>query len=73
MRIRPGDRTESASDLGKDDAANNSICSTRRDDSWTERFCLCRPSLSREELNHYLVVVRHPDAAKGVIVKFRPS
>lgn len=39
MRIRPGDRTESASDRGKDDAANNGICSMRRRDSSTERFC----------------------------------
>jgi len=39
MRIRPGDRIESASDRGKDDAANNGICSMRRDDSSTERFC----------------------------------
>ena len=30
MRIRPGDRIESASDRGKDDAANNGICSMRR-------------------------------------------
>jgi hypothetical protein len=39
MRIRPGDRTESASDRGKDDAANNGMCSMRREDSSTERFC----------------------------------
>lgn len=39
MRIRPGDRTESASDRGKDDAANNGICSMRRSDSSTERNC----------------------------------
>ena len=39
MRIRPGDRTESASDRGKDDAAKNGICSMRRRDSSTERFC----------------------------------
>ncbi len=39
MRIRPGDRTESASDRGKDDVANNGICSMRRRDSSTERFC----------------------------------
>ena len=39
MRTRPGDRTESASDRGKDDAANNGICSMRRRDSSTERFC----------------------------------
>ena len=39
MRIRPGDRTESASDWGKDDAANNGICSMRRNDSSTERLC----------------------------------
>lgn len=39
MRIRPGDRIESASDRGKDDAANNGICSMRRRDSSTERFC----------------------------------
>jgi hypothetical protein len=39
MRIRPGDRIESASDRGKDDAANNGICSMRREDSSTERFC----------------------------------
>jgi hypothetical protein len=38
-RIRPGDRTESASDWGKDDAANNGICSMRRKDSSMERFC----------------------------------
>jgi hypothetical protein len=39
MRIRPGDRTENASDRGKDDAAKNGICSMRRRDSSTERFC----------------------------------
>lgn len=39
MRIRPGDRTESASDRGKDDAANNGMSSMRRRDSSTERFC----------------------------------
>ena len=39
MRIRPGDRIESASDRGKDDAANNGICSMRRKDSSMERFC----------------------------------
>ncbi len=39
MRIRPGDRTESATDRGKDDAANNGICSMYRKDSSTERFC----------------------------------
>ena len=39
MRIRPGDRIESASDRGKDDAANNGICSMRREYSSTERFC----------------------------------
>lgn len=39
MRIRPGDRTESASDRGKDDAANNGKCSMRREDSSTERLC----------------------------------
>jgi hypothetical protein len=39
MRIRPGDRFESASDRGKDDAANNGMCSMRRRDSSTERFC----------------------------------
>lgn len=39
MRIRPGDRTESASDRGKDDAVNSGICSMRRRDSSTERFC----------------------------------
>ena len=38
-RIRPGDRAESASDRGKDDAANNGICSMRGRDSSTERFC----------------------------------
>lgn len=38
-RIRPGDRTESASGRGKDDAANNGICSMRREDSSTERYC----------------------------------
>jgi len=38
-RIRPGDRIESASDRGKDDAVNNGICSKRRGDSSTERFC----------------------------------
>jgi hypothetical protein len=39
MRIRPGDRIESASARGKDDAANNGICSMPRRDSSTERFC----------------------------------
>ena len=39
MRIRPGDRTESASGRGKDDAANNGICSMCRRDSSTERRC----------------------------------
>jgi hypothetical protein len=39
MRIRPGDRIESASAWGKDDAANNGICSMPRRDSSTERFC----------------------------------
>ena len=39
MRIRPGDRTESASGRGKDDAANNGICSMCRRDSSTERHC----------------------------------
>lgn len=39
MRIRPGNRIESASDRGKDDAANNGMCSMRRRDSSTERFC----------------------------------
>ena len=38
-RIRLGDRLESASDRGKDDAANNGICSMRRGDSSKERFC----------------------------------
>jgi hypothetical protein len=38
-RIRPGDRIESATDRGKDDAANNGICSKRRDNSSMERFC----------------------------------
>lgn len=39
MRIRPGDRTESASDRGKDDAAKNGMCTMRRNDSVTERYC----------------------------------
>ena len=38
-RISPADRIESASDRGKDDAANNGICSMRRRDSSTERCC----------------------------------
>lgn len=38
-RIRPGDRDESATARGKDDAANNGICSKRRGSSSTERFC----------------------------------
>jgi hypothetical protein len=38
-RIRPGDRTESASARGKDDAAKNGICSLRRPELWIERFC----------------------------------
>lgn len=39
MRIRLGDQIESASDRGKDDAANNGMCSMRRRDSPKERFC----------------------------------
>lgn len=39
MRISPGDRIESASERGKDVAANNGICSMRRSNSSTERFC----------------------------------
>jgi len=39
MRISSGNRVESASDRGKDDAANNGICSMRRRGSSTERFC----------------------------------
>lgn len=39
MRIRPRERTESASGRGKDDAANNGMCSMHRRGSSTERFC----------------------------------
>lgn len=39
MRISPVSRVESASDRGKDDAANNGICSMRRRGSSTERYC----------------------------------
>jgi hypothetical protein len=39
MRTSPGNRIESASGRGKDVAANNGICSMRRSDSSTERFC----------------------------------
>jgi hypothetical protein len=39
MRISPARRGESASGWGKDDAANNGMCSMQRQDSWTERFC----------------------------------
>jgi len=39
MRISPVGRVESASDRGKDDAANNGICSMYGRDSLTERFC----------------------------------
>lgn len=38
-RIWPGDRTENATDRGKDDAAKNGICSKRRGNPSTERFC----------------------------------
>ena len=39
MRIRLGDRTESASARGKDDAAKNGMSSLRGPEPWTERFC----------------------------------
>jgi hypothetical protein len=39
MRIRAGDRVESASGRGKDDAANNGIRSMFRRHSSTERYC----------------------------------
>lgn len=38
-RIRQGNRIESATDRGKDDAVNNGICSKRRGNPSTERFC----------------------------------
>ena len=38
-RIRPRPRTESASGWGKDDAANNGMCSMQRQGSSAERFC----------------------------------
>ena len=39
MRIRPGDRTESASAWGKDDAANNGMSSSSRPGPRIERLC----------------------------------
>jgi hypothetical protein len=39
MRIRSDVQIESASDRGKDDAANNGICSMRRNGSLKERLC----------------------------------
>ncbi len=38
-RIRPGNRTESASAWGKDVAANNGMSSSRGLELWIERFC----------------------------------
>ena len=38
-RIRLREQTESASGWGKDDAANNGMCSMQRQGSSTERFC----------------------------------
>lgn len=38
-RISPASPVESASDRGKDDAANNGICSMQRRRSLTERYC----------------------------------